>query len=77
MAEKPQNKPYYILSEKRDILDIYDTYKYMNSSMLAEIFIEGIWDHGTGWAQLHYSSWDWRHRNASEFTSPYPEASIH
>lgn len=74
MSEKPQNLPYFFQTGKKDILDIMDTYRYMNSSMLSELFIEDTWDHGTGWVQLNYSAWDWRHRQNEELPSPFPEA---
>ncbi len=75
MAKNPSDQfPYYILAEKRDYLDIMDSYKYMNPGMISDLFSEGIWDHGAGWTQLNYSSWDWRHRHNIDWKPPFPES---
>lgn len=76
MGKNPSDEsPYYILTEKRDLLDIFDSYKYMNSPLIAELFTETYWDHGYGWIQLNYSPHDWRHRHVLKKNSPFPEAS--
>lgn len=74
MAQKPQNHPYFEQAEKRDILDIMDSYKYMNSPLLGELFAEGLWDHGSGWVQLNIPHWEWRVRFNQELPSPFPIA---
>jgi hypothetical protein len=74
MAEKSPKIPYFVQPEKKDILDIMDTYRYMNSPLISELFTEGIWDYGSGWVQMNYSSWEWRNRLSTELPTPYPEA---
>ncbi|WCL50435.1 hypothetical protein [Leptospira sp. GIMC2001] len=75
MAEKPQATPYFVLPEKRDLLDIMESYKYMNSHIISDLFAEGLWDHGAGWVHLNAPEWEWRVRFADEPKSPFPEAS--
>jgi|JI10StandDraft_1071094.scaffolds.fasta_scaffold644501_2 hypothetical protein len=62
MPDQAKNSAYFVLPRKRDLLDIMESYRYMNSPLIEEFLKETTWDHGTGWVQLNISPWDWRTR---------------
>ncbi|EPG75956.1 hypothetical protein LEP1GSC050_0941 [Leptospira broomii serovar Hurstbridge str. 5399] len=55
--DAPQDEP-----EKRDILDIMDSYRYMNSSYFFDFLSDGRWDHGKGWVEKHINRDQWSTR---------------
>ncbi|NCN11515.1 MAG: hypothetical protein GW938_16890 [Leptospira sp.] len=75
MPNQAQNSAYFVLPQKRDLLDIMESYRYMNSALMEELLKETTWDHGTGWVQLNISPWDWRTRLEKELPLSYPRAS--
>ncbi len=56
---------------KRDILDIMDSYRYMNSSYFFDFLSDGRWDHGTGWIEKNMNEVDWSTRYAPESIERY------
>lgn len=56
---------------KRDILDIMDSYRYMNSSYFFDFLSDGRWDHGTGWIEKNMSGADWSTRYVPESIERY------
>ncbi|EKT86989.1 MULTISPECIES: hypothetical protein [Leptospira] len=60
---------------KRDILDIMDSYRYMNSSYFFDFFSDGRWDHGTGWMEKNINGADWSTRYAPESIERYQKPS--
>ncbi|PJZ49942.1 MULTISPECIES: hypothetical protein [Leptospira] len=49
-------------SESRDILDIMDSYRYMNSSYFFDFISDGRWDHGKGWVEKNIDRGQWTTR---------------
>ncbi|PJZ68484.1 hypothetical protein CH373_09315 [Leptospira perolatii] len=49
-------------SEKRDILDLMDSYRYMNSSYFFDFLSDGRWDHGKGWVEKNINRNQWTTR---------------
>ncbi|GBF49698.1 hypothetical protein LPTSP4_12140 [Leptospira ryugenii] len=67
-----------IPNSKRNFLDLWETYKYMNEPVFREGWdSDGRWDHGKGWVSLHIPDKDWRLRLSSELSRDLPEGSSH
>ena len=48
---------------KRDLLDIMESYKYMNAYFFNnESSGDGRWDYATGWVELNLNKEEWRTR---------------
>ena len=48
---------------KRDLLDIMESYKYMNAFFYNNENIgDGRWDYATGWVELNMNKEEWRIR---------------
>jgi len=47
---------------KRDLLDIMESYKYMNSYLFFESLEDKRWDYATGWTELNMDREEWRSR---------------
>ena len=50
---------------KRDLFDLYESYKYMNSELYDPLLFDGRWDFGTGWLELHLSLEEWHPKTHS------------
>ncbi|WP_246047756.1 hypothetical protein [Leptospira ilyithenensis] len=60
--------------KERDLLDILDTYKYMNQAYFWEsVEFDGRWDHAQGWVQLNHPESEWKFRLAEKFPPQSPE----
>ena len=53
-------------SSKRDLLDIMESYKYLNSYLLNEIPSDTRWDFATGWIELNMNREEWRSHSGEE-----------
>ena len=40
--------------KKRDYLDIFESYKYMNSDFINPLLFDGRWDYAQGWIELNF-----------------------
>lgn len=47
-------------SARRDLLDIMESYKYLNSYLMNEP--DSRWDYARGWLELNMNSEEWRMR---------------
>ncbi|WP_411822088.1 hypothetical protein [Leptospira sp. 'Mane'] len=60
--------------KERDLLDLLDTYKYMNQAFFWESMeSDGRWDHAQGWIQLNHPESEWKFRLAEKFPPQSPE----
>ncbi|WP_017214198.1 hypothetical protein [Leptospira noguchii] len=60
---------------KRDILDIMDSYRYMNSSYFFDFLSDGRWDHAIGWIEKNMNELDWSMRYVPESIDRYRKPS--
>ncbi|MDF3819153.1 hypothetical protein P3G55_04550 [Leptospira sp. 96542] len=64
--------------EKRDLLDLLDTYKYMNQAIFWDFLeMDGRWDFANGWLQLNLPEEEWRVRASAPFPPTRPEGGDH
>lgn len=47
----------------RDLMDIMESYKYLNSFLLNDTSADGRWDYATGWLELNMSREEWHVRS--------------
>ena len=53
-----QNKKLRV--KKRDLLDIMESYKYMNSIYGQKPLHDGRWDYARGWIELNLNTIEWK-----------------
>ncbi|MCE9499186.1 MAG: hypothetical protein K8R21_01540 [Leptospira sp.] len=46
--------------KKRDLLDIMESYKYLNSMYGQKLPHDGRWDYARGWIELNLNTVEWR-----------------
>ncbi|TGL58105.1 hypothetical protein EHQ58_12025 [Leptospira ognonensis] len=58
---------------KRDFLDLFETYKYMNEPVFWDgMDLTGRVDHGQGWVQLNIPESEWQMRLVANLFQSFP-----
>ncbi|EOQ97526.1 hypothetical protein LEP1GSC195_0041 [Leptospira wolbachii serovar Codice str. CDC] len=64
--------------KQRDLLDLLDTYKYMNQAIFWDFLdLDGRWDFANGWLHLNHPEDEWRVRASEQFPPIRPEGADH
>lgn len=62
---------------KRDFMDLYETYKYMNEPVYWDkMDLACRFDHGHGWVELNLPEMEWRMRLVENLFQSYPMSSV-